>query len=111
MINDVEGECRYSGPCDLRYGLKGAPATGGWIDSNEYRPELIQGKDYSENVWGYDPEYEKILVVCLFVESDGEWFWCNCYGEVFGDGKALLDDAYNIKYWQPIAIPEKPNID
>lgn len=75
----------------------------GWIDVEKTQPPLIPGQDYSENVWGFDGLH--ILVVSFFIDSDG-WYWANAYGDVWGD--AEFDDDYDIKYWQPILIPEPP---
>jgi len=77
---------------------------GGWINANEVQPPLIENLDQSANVWGWDGY--KIMVVALFVDPDG-WYWANAYGNVFCD--AEYDDEYDIKYWQPIAIPTPPN--
>lgn len=75
----------------------------GWIDASINKPPLIEGKDYSANVWGWDGY--SILVVEYVKGSDG-WYWANCYGDVFGVGE--IDDDYDIKYWQPIIIPDAP---
>jgi hypothetical protein len=74
----------------------------GWINADIEKPELLDG-DFSENVWGWDGE--NILVVSFGVEGAG-WFWANAYGDVFGDTQ--FDADYDIKYWQPIIIPEPP---
>lgn len=77
---------------------------GGWIDVNEALPILVNGKNYSENVWGWDGH--SVLVVATFIDSDG-FFWAGCNnGSVFSD--ALFDDDYDIKCWQPIFIPRPP---
>ena len=76
----------------------------GWIDAEKTQPPLIQGQDYSANVWGWDGLH--ILVVSFFIDPDG-WHWANAYGDVWGD--AEFDDHYDIKFWQPIAIPLPPN--
>jgi hypothetical protein len=76
----------------------------GWINVEEVQPPLIQGQDYSANVWGWDGLH--ILVVSFFIDSDG-WHWANAYGNVWGD--AEFDDDYDIKYWKPITIPLPPN--
>lgn len=75
-----------------------------WIDAEKQKPPLIDGKDYSANVWGWDGK--NILIVSYF-DDGNDWHWANTYGSVFGD--AYFDDDYQIKYWQPIAIPEPPN--
>jgi hypothetical protein len=74
-----------------------------WIDSNKITPPLIDGQDYSKNVWGWDGF--KIMIVSFFVDQDG-YHWANAYGNVFDD--AEFDDDYDIKLWQPITIPSHP---
>jgi hypothetical protein len=76
----------------------------GWINTEQSLPPLIDGRDYSINVWGWDGEI--ILVVSFFMDSNGH-HWANAYGDVFGD--AVADDCYDIKYWQPIFIPMQPS--
>ncbi len=75
----------------------------GWINTEESRPPLVDGRNYSMNVWGWDGK--NILVVALFIEGDF-WFWANAYGNVFGE--AEFDDDYEIICWQPIVIPLPP---
>jgi len=81
---------------------------GGWIDVEITRPPLVQDQDYSENVWGYEANDKRILVVSFFMDSDG-WHWANAYGNVWGESE--FDDDYDIKYWQPIVIPMMPNVE
>lgn len=75
----------------------------GWIDADIEQPPLVEGKDYSGNVWGWDGD--TLLVVAFFNDAD-VWGWGNCYGDVFGD--AELDDDYEILFWKNIDIPEPP---
>lgn len=75
----------------------------GWIDTEKKQPPLIEGQDYSENVWGWDGH--KVLVVAYFYDGEA-WQWANAHGDVFG--AAELDNDYDIKYWQPIVIPLPP---
>jgi len=77
----------------------------GWISTGESLPDLVDGQDYSKNVWGWDGR--NVLVVSFFVDSDG-WHWANAYGDVFGE--AECDDDYVINSWQPILIPLPPNV-
>ena len=76
----------------------------GWINSGEANPPLVDGQDYSENVWGWDGH--NILIVTYFTDGYG-WHWANAYGDIFGE--AQFDDDYDIRYWQPIFIPLPPN--
>jgi len=88
-----------TGQSELNDGLDG------WIDSELQKPELLENKDYSINVWGWDGK--GILVVAWCVEPGEGWFWANAYGNIFGD--AEFDDDYDIKLWKPIEIPTPPN--
>ena len=73
------------------------------IKSSERLPELIQGQSYSKNVWGFDGH--SVGVYGMLWTQDGIE-WGNCYGDVFGD--AMVDDHYDITWWEPIVIPEPP---
>ena len=84
--------------------LPGA-ANGGWICTEITQPPLIPGQDYSDNVWGYEANDQRILVASFFIDADG-WHWANAYGDVWGE--AEFDDDYDINYWQPIVIPLPP---
>lgn len=75
----------------------------GWINAEKTQPPLIEGEDYSLNVWGWDGD---ALRVVAFYNDTNEWGWGNCYGDIWGD--AELDDAYKIQYWKPILIPVPP---
>lgn len=75
----------------------------GWIDAEKAKPPFIEGKDYSENVWGWDGN--SILVVSFFDCGDG-FGWANAYGNVFGDTEYDFD--YDIKFWKSIDIPDAP---
>ena len=76
----------------------------GWIPVDEDKPPFLEGRDYSANVWGCD-EKGNVLIVSYFNDGDG-WFWANAYGDIFGD--AEFDDDYDIRYWQPIIVPQPP---
>jgi hypothetical protein len=99
MSNQETLEPPHGGGSALNNGLCG------WIDAELQHPELLEDKDYSKNVWGWDGK--NILVVCFFVDFDG-WYWANASGDVFGDPE--FDDDYDIKYWQPILIPTPPSV-
>jgi hypothetical protein len=70
-----------------------------WIDSNVEKPPI------NKNVWGWDADYNMVLVVSYFEDSDG-WHWANAHGNVFAN--AEFDADYDITYWRPILIPEPP---
>lgn len=74
-----------------------------WVESDREKPPIIEGKDCSENVWGWDGH--NILVVSYFIGDEG-YYWANCYGDVFGD--AEFDDDYEITHWMPINVPKPP---
>jgi hypothetical protein len=84
-----------------------------WISVSERTPDLIEGKDYSENVLVvYNGRLEVMSFgygQCEF--ENGEegygWFWANCYGDIHGD--ADWDDDYRPTHWQP--LPQPPVIE
>ena len=80
----------------------------GWIPVEEDKPPFLEGKDYSAsysaNVWGCDEE-GNVLIVSYFNDGEG-YFWANACGNIFGT--AEFDDDYDIRYWQPIIIPQPP---
>ena len=67
----------------------------GWIPVDEDKPPLLEGKDYSANVWGCDEE-GKVLMVSYYAGLLDDYLW--------GDD----DEDYDIRYWQPIIIPQPP---
>lgn len=74
-----------------------------WISVNERTPELIDKKDYSENVWATDGKEVFIMCYC-WVKNEG-FFWGDCNMKVDGDGEF---GDYNVTHWQPLIIPELP---
>ncbi len=75
---------------------------GGWINGKKQTPALIDGEDYSKNVYAIVNGIVDIACYCYIA---GEGFaWASCNGEINGD--AEFDDDYDVTFWQP--IPEKP---
>lgn len=79
-----------------------------WIAVEERLPDLIEGKDYSENVLVACRNELMVMQRCFIKNDDDDWvyYWCNCYGNINGDGK--LDDEYNPTHW--MSLPEIPKI-
>lgn len=79
--------------------------TNGWIEVNRRTPQMIKGKDYSENVLVVCDGI--LMVMCYGYVNDGEdggWVWSNCYGDINGDPQ--FDDQYKPTHWQP--LPKLP---
>lgn len=79
----------------------------GWVKTSERLPELIEGKDYSNNVFAFDNG--DIKVMCYVFIQDGDqsgYIWANCYGDINGD--AEMDDEYAPTHWMP--LPQKPEV-
>ena len=71
----------------------------GWIDATKETPPLIEGKDYSENVWAICDGERRVMCYGYIHGEDGGFIWSDCAGEV--DGEAHYDDDYNVTHWQP----------
>ena len=74
-------------------------------------PDLIEGKDFSDNVLAEVEGYTDPQVMCLCwiaSENDGEsgYAWANCYGKI--DGECEFDDNYNVIRWTEIPTTPKP---
>lgn len=76
-----------------------------WIDVKERTPDLIEGKDYSENVLAVLNGRLAVMAYCYIKDDDGGWFyaWANCYGNI--DGECEWDDNYNVTHWMPLPDP------
>jgi predicted nuclease with TOPRIM domain len=75
----------------------------GWRDATKELPELIQGKDYSEQVFAKVKGCDEIEVMCIVLLQDGgisHLKWANCYGDIYGDG--YYDDEYEVTEWKYI---------
>ena len=81
-----------------------------WIPVTEALPDMIEGKEYSENVLAIESNHTSPLVMSLaMMWDDGKPYWCwgNNYGDIFGDSSA--DDEYEVTHWCPITIPPMPS--
>lgn len=78
-----------------------AHTPGKWIDVNVATPDLIEGKDYSENVFAIVDGELKVMCYGYYHDSEcGGFFWANCNGDIFGE--AEWDDDYNVTAWMPL---------
>lgn len=80
-----------------------------WVNACERTPDLIEGEDYSENVFAICEGLSGIQVMCLCwnpSEDDAErgYFWANAYGKI--DGECEFDDDYKVTHWQ--SLPTTP---
>ena len=71
----------------------------GWIDATKSTPPLIEGKDYSEQVWAIESGERRVMCYCYIPGEDGGFVWADCGGNI--DGDAEFDDDYNVTHWQP----------
>lgn len=79
----------------------------GWIDASKKTPDLIEGKDFSENVLAVINGHLGVACYCYIGGDDGGFFWANCYDTL--DGDAEVDDEYDVTYWMPKpSLPEPP---
>jgi hypothetical protein len=79
-----------------------------WISVDKELPKLIEGKDYSENVFAWCNGVIMIMSLYYTQSNDnGRWhyYWANCYGDINGDGEA--DDDYEPSHWQSLPMPPK----
>jgi len=82
------------------------PTNNGWISVEDRLPEMITGKDYSENVIVWLNEERKIMNYALLPDDNNNlcYAWCMVYDGL--DGDAEFDDNYYPTHWQP--LPPKP---
>lgn len=77
-----------------------------WISISDKLPEINKETNVSENVLVV--EGGQLKVMCLAFEKDDEnelyVVWCNCYGEIHGEG--IFDDNYEPTHWMP--FPQVP---
>ena len=90
-----------------------------WIDVSVERPKSIEGKDYSENVFGIYKDCQDNLVLSVFqliyVDADAEgsgWVWAKI-SENYSDlryAECKFDDNYEVIRWSPIfELPKLEN--
>ena len=81
----------------------------GWISVKDRLPDLIEGENYSENVWTICDGERMVMCLCYNPSEDENergYFWANCNGEI--DGDAEHDDNYYPTHWQsfpPLPAP------
>ena len=88
-----------------------------WIDSNIAKPSLLEGQDYSKNVFGLYKSYQDKLRLSVFqlivvneLENGYEWAWAKL-GDSWADlreSECEFDDDYEVMYWMPINLPSPP---
>ena len=88
-----------------------------WIDSTIEKPSLIEGQDYSKNVFGLYKSYKDKLRLSVFqlivvneLENGYEWAWAKL-GNSCADLREYeceFDDDYEVMYWMPIDFPSSP---
>lgn len=78
-----------------------------WVSCEDRLPDLIAGKDYSENVFAIERGELRVMALVYINEDDqtAGYIWANCYGDINGD--AEMDDDYQVTHWQPLPIPPK----
>ena len=74
-----------------------------WISVEDGTPEMLEGENYSKNVFAICKELHGLQVFCYCYnpsETDNErgFFWANCYQNI--DGECEFDDNYTITHWQ-----------
>ena len=86
--------------------LKTITPNNGWISVEDRLPEMITGKEYSENVIVWLNEERKIMNYALLPDDNNNlcYAWCMVYDGL--DGDAEFDDNYYPTHWQP--LPPKP---
>ena len=75
-----------------------------WIKTSERTPDLIEGQNYSSNVFAVKNGQLAIMCYCYINGEGGGFVWADCNGNI--DGDAEFDDDMGINYWMP--LPELP---
>ena len=88
-----------------------------WIYSNIAKPSLLEGQDYSKNVFGLYKSYQDKLRLSVFqlivvneLENGYELAWAKL-GNSCADLREYaceFDDDYEVMYWMPIDLPSPP---
>jgi len=77
----------------------------GWISCEDRKPNLIEGKDCSENVLAICNGRLSVMAYCyIHADENSGYVWCTCNGDINGD--AEFDDDYIVTHWQP--LPPNP---
>jgi len=77
-----------------------------WVSLNRTSPNLIEGKNYSENVLAWCNNELKVMCYCYIDSEDDEergYVWADCNYDINGD--AEFDDDYDVTHWQPLPSP------
>jgi len=76
----------------------------GWVSVEDRLPEIIEGKDYSENVFAWC-NGKKMIMCRTWVDGEPEsgYVWANCYDDINGEG--IWDENYSPTHWQPLPSP------
>ena len=86
-------------------GLKNGRAESRWIDSTDRTPEIIEGRQYSENV--LVKCNGRVMVMCFFFNNDPQHpqrsftYWSNCHNVIDGDCSFDKNNDFPT-HWQPI---------
>ena len=87
---------------ELCYGFMHAAYTLGseWKWISDSLPEIMPDKGYSENVLAIVDGYPEMMVMCYseIIGDNVSYGWCNCYGDINGDGE--YDADYKVIKWQ-----------
>ena len=88
-----------------------------WIDSNIEKPSLLEGQDYSKNVFGLYKSYQDKLILSVFqlivvneLDNGYELAWAklgNSCADLL-EYECKFDDDYEVMYWMPIDLPSPP---
>lgn len=84
---------------DFIAGYNAAANQSKWIYVKDKLPELIEGKNYSENVIAEVEGYTEPQIMC-YIYVEGGFAWARVYDGLNGD--AEFDDNYTVIKWQPI---------
>jgi hypothetical protein len=78
-----------------------------WISVEDRLPDMIVGKDYSENVFAWCDNRLMVMGIAYLQDDNGNFssVWCNCHGCIEGD--AEFDDNYLPTHWMPLPPPPK----
>lgn len=73
-----------------------------WVEVEDATPPMIEGKDYSENVFVVCNGKLEVMAYCWINGGDEEnsgYAWCNCYGNINADADLEFDDDYKPSHW------------
>ncbi len=83
-----------------------AKAKDEWVSVEDRTPELIPGKDYSENVFAILGGKLRVMAYCYIDDDeDSGYAWCDCMNDIYGDPE--FDDNYYPTHW--MSFPKLPS--